>query len=190
MRQSSMATSELNLGAIDRFLADLETAKDDDDLRAKFETYSATYDLNVPADPFSSEYRAKQFALYERLAGRKYSPNNEKTLFDVEEYAVRPFPYCHGSSETVGNQLMAIGFLIKTMGLPKGARILEFGPGWGNTTIALAKMGYRVMAVDIERNFVDLISARGARVTHDRLGERGFLVHILNKRQVRRYPVL
>lgn len=158
-----MEKSELNLGAIDRFLADLETVTDDDDLREKFRTYSAVYDLDVPSDPFSIEYKAKQFALYERLFGKKYSPTNEKTLFDVEEYAVRPFPYCHGSSQTVGNQLMAIGFLIKTMGLPKGARILEFGPGWGNTTIALAKMGYRLTAVDIEKNFVDLIAARAQR---------------------------
>jgi ubiquinone/menaquinone biosynthesis C-methylase UbiE len=158
-----MATSDLSLDAINRFLADLEAAKDDDELRAKFKSYSAPYDLNVPADPFGAEYRAKQLGLYESLAGKRYTPDNERTLIDIEESAVRPFPYCHGSSETVGNQLMAIGFLIKTMGLPKGARILEFGPGWGNTTIALAKMGYRVTAVDIEENFVNLISARAKR---------------------------
>lgn len=46
---------------------------------------------------------------------------------------------------------MAIGFIIKNLQLPPNARILEFGPGWGNLTIALAKMGFQVTAIDIEK---------------------------------------
>jgi ubiquinone/menaquinone biosynthesis C-methylase UbiE len=88
---------------------------------------------------------------------------------DVASAARSPFPYVHGSADTVGNQLMAIGYIIKAMALPKGARILEFGPGWGNTTIALAKMGYDVTAIDIERNFVELIAERARMEDLDRL---------------------
>lgn len=157
-----MSSTHLDFAQIDSFLAKLETAADDDQLRQYFSEYATRYDTDVPADPFGPEYRAKQFALYELLAGKSYSPANEVSSFDVEQYAISPFPYCHGSSDTVGNQLLAIGFLIKTMKLPKGAKILEFGPGWGNTTLALAKMGYRVTAVDIENNFVELIRKRAA----------------------------
>jgi SAM-dependent methyltransferase len=157
-----MSSPHLNFEQIDDFLTKLRTATDDDQLRQFFSEYSATYDTDVPADPYGKDYRAKQFGLYELLAGKSYSPINEKSNFDVDHHAISPFPYCHGSSETVGNQLMAIGFLIKAMNLPKGAKILEFGPGWGNTTLALAKMGYRVTAVDIEKNFVDLIGKRAA----------------------------
>ena len=49
------------------------------------------------------------------------------------------------------------------MALPKAARILEFPPGWGNTSIELAKTGYEVTTVDIEKNFVKLISERAKR---------------------------
>jgi len=153
---------ELSLNRIDEFLADLDNAKDDQELRRLFQTYSAEYDLNVPEDPFSELYKNQQFRLYETLSGKAYTPENEVTKFDVEENAVRPFPYHHRSSELVGDQLMAIGFLIKAMNLPAGASVLEFGPGWGNTTLTLAKMGYHVTAVDIEQNFVDLISRRAA----------------------------
>lgn len=143
----------LDHNKIDHFLIALEKASDDDELRRIFSTYNADCDLNVPSDPYSETYRKKQFDLYESLAQKKYTPKNEVASFDVQAASISPFPYCHGSCETVGNQLMAIGFVIKTLSLPKGAKILEFGPGWGNTTIALEKMGFDVTAVDIEKNF-------------------------------------
>lgn len=145
---------------IDSFLDDVQKAKNDAHMRELFQGFEAKYDLNVPNDPFSSEYRAKQFELYEQLAGKEYKPDNEVSEFDVVKMAKRPFPYCHASSSLVGDQLMAIGFIIKAMNLPAGSRILEFGPGWGNTTLILAKMGYSVTAVDIEKRFVDLIARR------------------------------
>ena len=55
---------------------------------------------------------------------------------------------------------MAMGFIITTMGLPAGSSILELGPGWGNTTIELARMGYDVTAIDIDPTFIDLIKER------------------------------
>ncbi len=147
---------------IDQFLIELEKASDDDELRRIFATYNAEYDLNVSSDPYSDQYRKKQFDLYESLAKKSYSPQNEVTTFDVQAASISPFPYCHGSCDTVGNQLMGIGYVIKALQLPKGAKILEFGPGWGNTTIALAKMGFDVTAVDIEKNFCTLIEERSA----------------------------
>lgn len=98
--------------------------------------------------------------LYAALAGKEYISANEVTPFDVDSAAVNPFPYLNKSCELVGNHLMAIGFLIKNLNLPVGAKILEFGPGWGNTTLILAKMGFDVTAVDIEQNFIDLIDKR------------------------------
>jgi protein-L-isoaspartate O-methyltransferase len=76
---------------------------------------------------------------------------------------VAPFPYSTGSAQTVGNQLMAIGHIIKTMDLPPASRVLELGPGWGNTTLALAQMGHHVTAVDIDPSFRDLITERARR---------------------------
>lgn len=163
----------VSLKAIDDFLDRLETAKNDDELRLMFAGFNQDYQLEVPPDPFSDEYKAKQFAFYEYLHGSPYSPNNEVSEFDVADMAVRPFPYCHQSSELVGNQLLAIGFVVKAMGLPPGARILEFGPGWGNTTLVLAKMGYQVTAFDIEQNFVDLINRRAAMEQLDLKVARG-----------------
>ena len=145
---------------IDKFLQDCNSAGDDTALRRVFSTYAVEFDLAVPHDPFSDEYRLKQLAIYEQLAGKPYAPINEVTKFDVASASVSPFPYSNGSCELVGNHLIAWGHMIRALDLPKGATILEFGPGWGNTTLALAKMGFHVTAVDIETNFCELISQR------------------------------
>lgn len=150
----------LKMDEIDGFLTRLDTARNDSEMRNIFTSFQAPFDLDVPPDPFSAEYKDHQFAIYKMLAGRPYASSNEVSLFDVESAALRPFPYMNGSCDLVGNHLMAIGFLIKALNLQPGARILEFGPGWGNTTIALAKMGFHVTAVDIEQNFIDLINKR------------------------------
>jgi SAM-dependent methyltransferase len=49
----------------------------------------------------------------------------------------------------VGGFLIAFGYVIKIMELPKGARILEVGCGLGSFTFLLAKMGYQVDALDV-----------------------------------------
>lgn len=153
----------MNFDEIDAFLLRLSAAENDDHLRAMFNEYNAEFDLNVPDDPFSNEYRRQQMSLYKDLARQEYSINNEKTPFDIQEMLASPFPYCHKSSETIGDTLLAIGYLIKNMGLSSGASILEFGAGWGNTSIELAKAGYKVTAIDIEENFVELINLRGVK---------------------------
>jgi ubiquinone/menaquinone biosynthesis C-methylase UbiE len=154
------------LDELDEMLAMLDEAAavSDDELRRAFLTFRMELELDLPADPFSDEYRQKVFELYEWLHGRPYEPCNEVTPFDVEAAADSPFPYVTHSAQTVGNHLIAVGHVIRTLDLPPGSRVLEFGPGWGNTTLALAQMGHHVTAIDIEPRFVELILARAERV--------------------------
>ena len=115
-----------------------------------------------PRDPASDAYRVHELALYERLTGKPYTPANERSVFDLAEGVRSPFPYRTRTPELVGDQLILLGFLMKAIPMPPPARILEFGPGWGNTTEALVKTGYDVTAVEIDPAFVDLIAQRCA----------------------------
>ena len=139
-------------------------AVSDDELRRGFGTFRMELDQPMPDDPYSEEYRQAVFAQYEWLHGKPYSPSNEFTLFEVTRYTDVPFPYATQSGPTVGNYLIGVGHLIRTLDLPPKSRVLEFGPGWGNTTLALAQMGHQVTAIDIGQNFVDLINARAAKM--------------------------
>ena len=142
---------------------DAAAATSDDALRRVFETFAMRPPVDVPSDPDSEAYRTKQLDLYAHLHGQPYRIANEVTAFNPGETADRPFPYQTGSARTVGGQLIAIGYLIRQLDLPPGSRVLDAGAGWGNTTIALARMGHHVTALDVEPNFLSLIEERSRR---------------------------
>lgn len=132
----------------------------DDAMRNVFRSFRMELGGVLPLDPFGDEYHRFQMELYQVVSGRSYSTENEVSVFDVEAHVARPFPFATGSVATTGAHLSSLGFLISQLHLPQGARILEFGPGWGNTTITLALLGFEVTAVDVEANFCHLIQRR------------------------------
>ncbi len=141
--------------------ADARAAISDDELRQALSEFCYVVDGSLPKDPYSKEYHDAQMKLYLDISGRKkYTVENERVDFDFETLKNSPYPYCTKSPSTVGDQLIAQGFLIKTMNLAPDSRIVEFGPGWGNTTLHFAQMGYQVTAVDSEQSFLDLIKYR------------------------------
>lgn len=144
-------------------MLDAMEAISDDELRRGFTKFNMQFPLDLPKDPDSREYRASQMKLYEWLHGKPYSVNNEVSSFDTKAAASKPFPFYTESPQTVGCHLISIGHLIRTLDLKPKSAILEFGPGWGNTTVWLARMGYSVTAVDIEKNFIELINERARR---------------------------
>ena len=153
------------LDELDEMLRMLDEAGrvSDDELRRGFTKFRMDLQLDLPPDPYSPEYRARIFELYEWLHGTPYAPTNEVSEFDVAVAADRPFPYSTQSAQTVGDQLIAMGYIIKVMDLAPQSKVLELGAGWGNTTIALAQMSHEVTAIDIEPNFVKLIEMRADR---------------------------
>ncbi len=138
----------------------LARAVSDDALRAVFAGFTGRFVLDHPVDPFSGEYRRFQMRLYERFARRVYTTANEATLFDVDANVTRPFPYATGSAITAGQHLGAVAYLLRCLRLQPGASVLEFGAGWGNTTIPLAQLGFRVTAVDVDPRFCELLRRR------------------------------
>lgn len=139
---------------------DLAASVSDDAARRVFASFRMNFSTALPADPFSADYAECQMQLYRRISGRDYATKNEVSEFNVEAAVLRPFPLNSGSTVTTGMHLSALGFLLSHMKLPPSAAVLEFGPGWGNTTITLAALGYQVTAVDVERNFCDLVTLR------------------------------
>jgi 2-polyprenyl-3-methyl-5-hydroxy-6-metoxy-1,4-benzoquinol methylase len=135
----------------------------DDAMRALFHSFRMDLSQTLPQDPFSPDYRGLQNAIYQMISGRDYAVQNERTQFDLLVYQNRPFPYYLQNTSTAGHHLLAIAFLLCKLQLPAGARILEFGPGWGNTTIELARLGMNVTAVDIEPRFCEIIRTRAAQ---------------------------
>lgn len=157
------------LEELDQKLVELDhaAAVSDVELRRAFNTFRMDPPVAQSIDPDSAPYRDTQFALYRTIAGKDYATENEKTPFDPIAMAAKPVPYLNDGWETTGDCLMAIGWIFKALKLPKGASVLEFGPGWGQTTLAMARNGYNVTAIEIEPNFVELIYEQARRIPVD-----------------------
>lgn len=162
------------LDQLDAKLAECDRAEREsaDRLRELFASFAMMPPADLPDDPFSPHYRDAQMALYRQIAGKDYALANEATVFEVGSDIRALFPWHTQSSVAAGDHLMAVGFLLRVMALPPGSRVLEFGSGWGNTTLALAALGHRVTAVDIEARFCELVARRAA---HD-----GLAVELVN----------
>ena len=149
-----------NNAELDEMLAACDGAVTDDALRAVFAEFAMDMAQDLPPDPFSPAYYDYQMALYQQISGRQYSLDNEATPFDVDQAVIRPFPYSTGSCQTAGDHYVTIGHFLQQLRLPPNARIVEFGPGWGNVTLALAALGHQVTAVDVEARYCELIRRR------------------------------
>lgn len=118
--------------------------------------------LNPPvmreSDPFKEDYRQAVLSLYEQIFGRLYDATNEGLDINVEHELAWGWPYGTQSGPTIGGFLIAYGFLIKTMNLDRGARILEIGCGTGGLTMHLAKSGYRVTSLEVNSSNVSLVN--------------------------------
>lgn len=146
--------------------ADAAAAVSDDELRRILGMFEFVTDTRMPSDPFSAAYRAAQLDLYARISGhRQYrAEQHEQTPFDLASAQQSPFPYSTHSSATVGEQLARQGLLLRQLPLGPQARVVEFGSGWGNLTLELAKMKLNVTAVDVYPKFAELISARARQL--------------------------
>ena len=139
---------------------DRAEAQSDEAMRAVLQSFRMEVPQHLPRDPLSSAYRDAQMALYADVTGAAYSTAAEATRFDVDAAVRNPFPFYTGSTATAGEYFMAIGYVLNVMALPPGSRVLEFGPGWGHTSLWLAQLGHKVTVVEIEPNFCALIARR------------------------------
>jgi len=107
-------------------------------------------------DPFSPEYRAWVLDVYRAISGSDYNCLNElvSTKQDEDNFRIG-YPYHSGNPTVVASAYAQLTQVLCNLREQPPASILEFGAGWGNLTIPLAKTGYSVTALDIDRAFLD-----------------------------------
>lgn len=114
-------------------------------------------------DPFGDEYFGectRLFQLIARLDG--YTPEiNEKSDF-LDELASPYIPsiYRYGNSGFLAEFFMAAGHILKVLDLRSGQSVLEYGAGDGQLSLALARMGCEVAAIDVEPRYLDIIETQ------------------------------
>jgi len=120
--------------------------------------------------PESPAFRAQQLRLWEVITGRQNY--DEATHEDTPEIAGldawrRPAFYAWGNPQIAGEQVMAMGFILMHSGFRAGMRAIEFGAGFGQNAIALARLGAKVDTVDISPGFCAAVKTQAERFELD-----------------------
>jgi SAM-dependent methyltransferase len=113
-------------------------------------------------DPWSDAYARQQHRLWALVAGvgRGYDAEVDEKEFGWGEIdAVRaPGYYARRDAKAISaasDHVLATGMLLKHCGLVAGDRALEYGPGFAQTALTLARMGVQVDTVDISSAFCE-----------------------------------
>ncbi len=115
-------------------------------------------------DPFSEAYLARQIALYGRLSGRSVDQHsNERTAFDLQGHVAAANPYGRRDTSHMARHTATLSNAFIQADLPNAPSVLDMGCGWGLSSELLAYLGADVTAVDINQNFIDLVSTRAAK---------------------------
>ena len=153
------------------FLADLEQIEENSSPDEAVEAICKAYLELTPTDnelakldPFSPEYRSAVMRLYEQISGIKnYKPSINELAADLDiARSVRsPSPYRYSSSSKVlGEFISSFGWIFQALDVKQGDKVLEYGPGEGQLSIMLARMGIDVTVIDIDERYLEAIHAQ------------------------------
>lgn len=111
-------------------------------------------------DPYSPEYAAQQVRLWQAIAGvdRPYEPLSDEKEAPVDHADPVRFPayFMRRDADAVrsaSDHVIAGGMILKHSGLKPGDLALEYGAGFGQTALTLARLGVQVDTVDISETF-------------------------------------
>ncbi len=115
-------------------------------------------------DPWSPEYAAQQHRLWSLVTGIEspYLPElheKEAPWGDIDPIRF-PGHYNRRDPRAIASSadhVLATGMLLKHCALQAGDHALEYGPGFGQTALALARLGVNVDTVDISAVFCDFV---------------------------------
>lgn len=128
-----------------------------DEFRGKYLPLPQWFDHTI--DPLSPAYVEQQDRLWQMMVGDKaaYDPaNDEISGSGGQNVLVHPGLYSD-APEQAGNHLIAMGHILKVSGLKPGDRVLEYGAGFGQIALAMARLGIIVDTVDIDPFFCESV---------------------------------
>lgn len=143
-----------------KYLEELKRASNFDEMLSLWRKTSIPYSMGGGDDPYSPTYKEEVKRLYKNLTKSDYSSNNELTSNKQSEQEFEiGFPWISGNLRIVAEELAKPVQIIQALHVSgkSGARILEFGAGWGNLALPLARARQNVTIVDIDEGFIKRI---------------------------------
>lgn len=129
-------------------------------------TLALPEDFDTGLDPDGEAWRAQQLELWARITGRDaYDPATDEDTPEAAELdaVLRPAFYATEQTEEVGRHLIAMGQILKRARLSAGARVLEYGAGYGQIALAFARSGVKTDTVDVNPAFCAAVNKLARR---------------------------
>jgi SAM-dependent methyltransferase len=115
-------------------------------------------------DPWGEAYACQQERVWRLVSGvdRAYDPSQDEkeTGWNDVDPIKAPGFYARRDDRAIASasdHVIATGMLLKHCGLQAGDRALEYGAGFGQSALALARLGVNVDTVDISPAFCDFV---------------------------------
>jgi SAM-dependent methyltransferase len=130
-------------------------------------------------EPFSAAYRDAAVALYLDLRGRQsegYEAARDEASTEppAKDLFRGPSPWGFQDPDLLAEFMHCWGHMIRRLDLKPGGgeTVLEYGPGSGQLLLALARLGVKAHAVDIDRSALEAIEAQAAAMKLEVATER------------------
>ena len=146
-------------GAAQQFSLALDAAKDGDEVRSLWRTTSLPYRMEAE-DPRSADYKQEVLDRYKALTGSDYSSSLEMTSTkqSKQDFEIG-YPWVSRDLSVAASELAKPVQVLRAFAAAGNIqRVVEFGSGWGNLALPLAKIGLQVTAIDIDKAFLDRLS--------------------------------
>lgn len=133
-------------------------------------TFALPEGFDVTIDPETPAYREQQLALWRAVTARDgYDAEKDEDTPEIGQLdaVFRPAFYGTGNADVAGEHLMALGHILKLSGLRAGARVLEYGAGFGQIALAFARLGIKVDTIDINPQFCAAVASLAPRYRVD-----------------------
>ena len=120
-------------------------------------------------DPYSDAYLCQQHRLWQQVAAVERDYDIEQDEKEADWGSIDPVRtpgfYVRRDAAAIvsaSDHIIACGMLLRHCGLKAGDRALEYGAGFGQTALALARLGVNVDTVDVSTTFCDFVNAQAA----------------------------
>jgi len=130
--------------------------------------------------PDGPEFREQQLRLWEEITQRQnYNASLHEDTPEIGDCDAwrRPAFYAWGNPRIAGEQIAAMGLIVLHSNIRPGSRVIEYGAGFGQNSVALARLGAKVDTVDISPGFCSAVRTQAERFEIDLepfLGPFGF----------------
>jgi SAM-dependent methyltransferase len=119
------------------------------------------------SDPFGPAFTQWVLQQWSQASGRAVYAlelEHDDNVAATDEQLQRLYPFVSGDTAFVSQYMIGVYHALGLLSDAPNRRMVEYGVGWGNTTVAMLQSGYHVLAVDIDPKWLNLLKLRAAKL--------------------------